>query len=510
MEQTPTFFKAPILIVTRFSLCCLLGTLAWTLLAADGVIYYNSIPTLTAPAALRRVNADGSGDQAVAVNLPAGLYPTASRDGRRLLLTSQDPGRPFKISNNVFTHDIATAAVSRITSFEDILTTQGLQITNDLGQTIGDRINSGYTINYPYHKAFSPDGTRVVVMNLLKRGTVSRDTINSITNDPGELGAISERFPALEIYRVADAQPEGSYVYLGVERNGFNQGGDGVDWHPARNEIVATLSSDIPATGNGGRTSVQGTVLALFTAPGPSQFLRQLTAPTGRTDFFQDDVGTLIGTASAQHDYAPAISSDGQRAAYVRHTLREDTRYDGAGIAALPAQCTIHVINYDGTDDREVLPNGLHLADGLWVTKVAWSPDGSQIAFDLAPQVVLNGVNSLLGDVTRSEVYIMNVDGANPRRLAQTPASFPTWAPGAAIGGGDPPPRPVIRAVRIGDLFEMDVDQLVPGRLIRIEGTIDLLSWGTVFDLTALATSQTISLRPIDPSRMGFYRVRVF
>jgi hypothetical protein len=56
----------------------------------------------------------------------------------------------------------------------------------------------------------------------------------------------------------------------------------------------------------------------------------------------------------------------------------------------------------------------------------------------------------------------------------------------------------------------MDVDQLVPGRLIRIEGTIDLQNWGTVFDLTASASRQTIPVRPIDQSRMGFYRVRVF
>ncbi len=478
---------------------CLLSLPAWTAGAAQGVIYYNRVPTANAPATLRRVNADGSGDQAVAVNLPAVLHPTTSRDGRRLLLTSKDPGRPFKISNNVFSLDLATASIARITRFEDVLNTQGVLLTNDLGQVIGDRINSGYTINLPYHKAFSPDGTRVVVMNLRKTGTVSRDNIHSITNDPGVEGAASGRFPVVEIYRVADGEPEGSYVYLGIERTGFNQGGDGVDWHPTRNEIVATLSSDIPATGNAGRTGMEGTILALFTASGPSAFLRKLTAPSGRADFYFD-VSTLISTAYSEHDYAPAVSPDGSRVAYVRHTLRQDTRYDGAGIAPLPAQCSIRVVNYDGDSDHEIL----RLTDGLWITKLAWSPDGSEIAFDLAPQVVINGWNSLLGDVTRSEIDLVNTDGSNPRNLVPAPAAFPSWTVG---GGSNPPPRPSVRATQNGKTVEVQIDRLVPGRQVDILGTVDMKSWQVVFGLVASSASETVTVTPTDASPMRFYRV---
>ena len=36
---------------------------------------------------------------------------------------------------------------------------------------VGDRNVSGYSINYPFHKALSPDRTRVVTVNLQRVGT---------------------------------------------------------------------------------------------------------------------------------------------------------------------------------------------------------------------------------------------------------------------------------------------------------------------------------------------------
>jgi hypothetical protein len=88
----------------------MLGALAWTARGANGVVYYNRITTLNTPATIRRVGGDGTGDQALAVNLPSPIYPTISRNGRFLLMTSTDPGRPFKISNNVYFGDLLTVA----------------------------------------------------------------------------------------------------------------------------------------------------------------------------------------------------------------------------------------------------------------------------------------------------------------------------------------------------------------------------------------------------------------
>jgi hypothetical protein len=70
----------------------------------------------------------------VPVNLPSPIYPTISRSGRFLLMTSTDPGRPFKISNNVYIGDLLTGALFRTTTYEDEYVSGGVRFTNDLAQ----------------------------------------------------------------------------------------------------------------------------------------------------------------------------------------------------------------------------------------------------------------------------------------------------------------------------------------------------------------------------------------
>jgi hypothetical protein len=136
------------------------------------LVYYNRFTSLNTPATIRRVGGDGTGDEAFAVNLPSPIYPTISRNGRFLLMTSTDPGRPFKISNNVYIADLLTGAFGRATSYEDEVETGGVRFKTDLAQLFGNNTISYYKVNYPYHKALSPNGTQVVVMNLYKSGSI--------------------------------------------------------------------------------------------------------------------------------------------------------------------------------------------------------------------------------------------------------------------------------------------------------------------------------------------------
>ena len=186
---------------------------------------------------------------------------------------------------------------------------------------------------------------------------------------------------------------------------------------------------------------------------------------------------------------------------FVRHFLRQDTRFDGAGIAPLPAICSIRVVNYNGTGDHEIL----RLNDGLWVTKLSWSPDGAQIAFDVAPQLVLNGFNSLLGDVTRSSIGVVNADGTNPHALVAAPSSYPSWAPGSLT----PPSRPSVRFRRTGNTFELAVDNLVPGTPFVVEGATTLGNWGSLGNFVAGGTTHLVTITPNANAPVAYYRVRL-
>lgn len=463
---------------------------------AGGQIFYNQI-TGNGATTLKRIDGDGTADQAISLNLPSSLYPAISRNGRVLMVTSPDPGRPFKISQNVYAIDLATGFLGRATSYSDEVVMNGVRFDNtELAQLFGNNTISSYKVNFPFHKALSPDGTRVVTMNLFKSGSI---TLGSPLS-PNDVQASSGRFPIIDVYNLADALPAGPYVFLSAQdRDGFNQGGDGVDWHPSLNEVVGTVASDIPATGTAGRTSMEGTVLAVFSPGSISPFIRKLTNPVGQIDATFTGSQTILSAVGA-HDYAPSISPDGTRVAFVRHFLRQDSRFDGAGIAPLPAICAIHVVNYNGTGDREVI----RFVEGLWVTKVAWSPDGTQIVFDLAPQQVLNGWNSLLGDPARSSIHVVNADGSNPRQLVAAPAAYPSWGAGSTLRL-----PPTVRLRPNGNQFLLDISPLTVGTSFVVEGTTALGSWAVLNTFTANATSQTITITPNPQATFAAYRVRL-
>lgn len=468
------------------------GTLAP---AAEGVLYFNRVPTLTAPITLHRANADGTGEELVPVPLPSTFNPTVSRDGRRVLLTSGDPGRPFKLSNNVFAYDLVNGAVTRITQYEDLVQVRGVLLTNDVGSVVGDQNVSGYSINYPFHKAFSPDGSRVVTINLQRVGSTTTEVPR--TNGTSELFAGSYRAPIVEVHTVGNPLPLGQALYLGDERTGFNQGGDGVDWHPTREEVVATVRSDIPATSNNGVNVSEGTLLAVFASGGLTPFLRKLTSPVGEW-FSYVDLFTSFLTAYAQHDYAPAIAPDGTKVAYVRHTQRLDTR---VSLGPLSAICEIRVINYDGTGDHRIL----QLTEGLWVTHLAWSPDGTEIALDLAPQVIQSGWPALIGDATRSEIHVVRADGTNPHPLIAAPASHPAWAPGRLVTGGPPVEARLERVP--GGGFELRAVGGQAGETLRVETSDDLVKWTRVNEFQQTAAGVQVPLTDTPGVTTRFFRL---
>lgn len=471
--------------------------------AASGIIYFNGAESPSSPMTLRRVAPDGTGLQMVPVNLPEPSFPVASRDGRRLLLTSGDPGRPFKISRNIFSLDLDTGGLTKVTSFEDSVRTGAgplVTLTNGVAAYTNDATWTSYTIHFPYHKAYSPDGLHVAVMDLPRSGGSTLSV--SRTNAPSEQILGGGRMPSLEVYPAAGPSLIGNLLFAGGARTGNNHGGDGVDWHPSRGEVIGAFRDDIPVTGTAGVGGSEGTVLAVFATDGRlDPFIRKLTRPSGVWDSYVDIFNSILVRAD-ENDYAPAISPDGTQVAYVRHTIRFDSRI--SELHNLPALCAIRVINYDGTADREVL----RLADGLWITRLAWAPDGSELAFDVAPQLFSQGTPLLAGDVTRSEIHLVRTDGTNPRRLVAAPAAYPTWAP---LGVLAPPKRPVLRFQRDGSRLQMQVDELAPGSAFLVEGSTDISSsnWESLGTFNAAGTTHFITITPNPNASYAFYRVGI-
>ncbi len=469
--------------------------------ASEGIIYFNRIQNLLSAVPLFRANADGSGEQFVPVPLPAAFNPAVSRDGEWVLISSGDPGRPFKLSNNVFAYNVANGGVSRITGYEDVVRYGNTFLTNDLGGTniVGDRSTVGYQINYPFYKAPSPDGTRAVVINLQRSGGSARDIPR--TNSPLDSGSLtigSMRAPIVEVFQAGNPAVVGQTVYLGAERTGFNQGGDGVDWHPSKEAVVASVRSDIPATGNTGATMAEGTVLAVFsTQPSLDPFLRRLTTPSG-TWFSYVDIFTSYLTSSTQHDYSPSISPDGTKVAYLRHTQRTDSRIS---LGPLLALCEIRVINYDGTGDHSIL----QFAEGVWATKVVWSPNGTQLAFDISPQVILAGYPALTGDVTVSEIHVVNADGSNPHRVIGAPASHPSWAPGSLPGAGTPFQLQMERGNDGG--LRLRAIGGNPGDTVQVFSSDDLLNWTPFSEIKQTADGVGLDFPMVPGVSSRFYRI---
>jgi hypothetical protein len=306
----------------------------------------------------------------------------------------------------------------------------------------------------------------------------------------------SGRSPELEVYPAAGPTLLGNLLFLGGPRTGSNHGGDGVDWHPTREEVVGAFRDDIPVTGTAGITGSEGTVLAIFsTLGGLDPFIRKLTRPSGRWDSYVDLFTSYLVRYDEQ-DYAPAISPDGTQVAYVRHTLLHDSRLS---LAPQPAILGIRVIRYDGSDDREIL----RLADGLWIHRLAWAPDGTALAFDVSPQLVDQGWPLLGGDLTRSEIHAVNLDGSNPRRIVSAPASHPAWSPQGATS----PTPPTVRVTRDGSSLMLRLFDLTPGRELELEVSPDLTNWTVADRFTPAATQEALRIEPTDSPTPNFFRV---
>lgn len=337
---------------------------------------------------LHQMNADGSGDVSIPVPFSSPGFPTWSRDGALLAVTAFDGALQGLHTQNVYSISRNTGAVQKLTNYLDIL----------------DPANVAFSYTFPYYKAFSPDRSAIATFSIAQTGG---------TEGSGGSGVVD--LPVLEIHSLTGAANP-IQVHTDKGRNGKHHGGEGVDWSPTQNVLAAPLESSAPFLSGGG----PGETTAIFLIdPVNAAVLQgrahQVTAPRADADI-------STGVFWTEHDYQPKFSPNGVGLAYVRsfqsHALLTSLNPD-------PDIQSLHILNLNNGADTQVIT----FPAGRYVTTLDWSPDGTQLVFDLALQVD-SGVVGLLqqGQPETNQIYVVNVNGTGLTQLRGSGNGTPTWS----------------------------------------------------------------------------------
>jgi hypothetical protein len=268
-----------------------------------------------------------------------------------------------------------------------------------------------------------------------------------------------------------------------------------VDWHPTQPWVAITIDVDAPRDGDGG-VSESSALFLIEPVPNAIQQgkVRRLSFPRG---FRQ--VGFLEITEGIETDYAPAFSPDGSRVAYLRASNVYDSNQ--GVILHRPVVVTLRMVNLDGTQDHAIL----QLASGRFSNQLSWSPDGTQLVFDIGTQPTPEPLKLALLQARPEtlELHIVNADGSNPHQLRGPAGGLATWMPASVT------PSLNIQFVR-GAEPSLVITWPAPAQPVVLETTDNpgnATSWKPVSAPVISGNGQSsVTLKP--DGNAGFFRLR--
>ncbi len=333
---------------------------------------------------LHQMNADGSGDTLIGVPFSNPGFPTWSRDGALLAVTAFDGALQGLHTQNVYSISRATGAVQKLTNYLDIL----------------DPANVALSYTFPYYKAFSTDRSALATFSLTQTGGGGNGVVD---------------LPVLEIHSLTGtANP--IQVHTDKGGDGKHHGGEGVDWSPTQNVLAAPLESSAPFLSGGG----PGETTAIFLIDPVNAAVLQGRAR--QVTFPRADADISTGLFWTEHDYQPKFSPNGVGLAYVRsfqaHALL-------TSLTPNPDIQSLHILNVNTGADTQVIT----FPAGRYVSSLDWSPDGTQLVFDLGLQVD-SGVVGLLqrAQPATNQIYVVNVNGTGMTQLRGNGNGMPSWS----------------------------------------------------------------------------------
>ncbi|MDQ3197836.1 MAG: hypothetical protein M3Q46_01390 [Verrucomicrobiota bacterium] len=376
----PVWFRLWRKIVNFFSLIALFSVGFSSVEAQIGYVQTQGDGSLQ----LHRMNADGTGDAQIALPFTTFELPVFSRDATQLAVSALDPALPNQRSHNVFSLSTTNGAINELTFF-------------------GDLVSDGVIIyNFPNYKAFSPDNTRLAVFTYIFTGDLNNVGTQTTT-------------PSLEVYSTSSAfAPLQVHVDKGL--NGKHHGGEGVDWSPDGTLLVAPLEGTTNFISGGGTGEVTAlSVIEPIVGAVLSGHSQQITFP--RADSQISPTAYLWG----EHDYAPKFSPNGRGVAFVR-SFQNFFLLDS--VTPDPDIQSIHIVDLTTGVDTQLI----QFNPGFYISTLDWSPDGSQLVFDLGQQEPGPLGPQQHAIPATNEIYVINNDGSGLQRLRTAGSSSPVWS----------------------------------------------------------------------------------